>query len=287
MDDVLVLCRFVHYSAALALFGSTLFRTLLGRLEPQTLTALDRRLLLGQRLVAGLAIVSALAWLLLVAASMGGASVSELTPSILLAVLGKTFFGKVWCWHLVSCFGLLLVLVRSWRGEHLLRPVLAGLLLASLAPVGHGAMLDGWAGRGLVLNQVIHLLCAGAWFGGLLLLAGLLYQSPEGTHMAALRRFSGVGYGLVAGVTLSGLLNVWGLVGTWPTPYASTFGLVLTIKLALVGVMLALALVNRLALAFRQRYLLALRRSVMLEWCFGLAAVAAVSLLGTLSPVPG
>ena len=54
--------------------------------------------------------------------------------------------------------------------------------------------------------------------------------------------------------------------------------------LLLVAGMLALALLNRVALAFRERHLLALRRSVLLESAYGVAAVAAVSLLGTLSP---
>ena len=114
--------------------------------------------------------------------------------------------------------------------------------------------------------------------------AELLYRAPDSTHGEALRRFSGVGYLLVAGVAASGLVNVWALVGQWPDPRTSTFGLVLTIKLLLVAGMLALALLNRVALAFREKRLLALRRSVVLEWVCGLAAVAVVSLLGTLSP---
>ena len=61
------------------------------------------------------------------------------------------------------------------------------------------------------------------------------------------------------------------------------FALILLIKVTLVGVMLLLALFN-LLMSRAGRFTL-LRRSVALEWLFGLAAVAAVSLLGTLPPL--
>lgn len=284
MDDALVFCRFLHLSLCLTLFGVSLFRAVLRRQEPAVLAALDGHLLGWQRPAALLALFSGLAWLGLVAASMAGDWSAMLDPSTLGLVLRETFFGQVWTWHLAANAALLVALCLPLSADNPLRPLLGGALLASLAPVGHGAMLDGWAGIGLMFNQGLHLLCAGAWLGGLLLLAALLYRAPDSTHAEALRRFSGVGYLLVAGVAASGLVNVWALVGQWPDPRTSTFGRVLTLKLLLVAGMLALALLNRVALAFRERHLLALRRSVLLEWACGVAAVAAVSLLGTLSP---
>ncbi|WP_371365279.1 copper homeostasis membrane protein CopD [Pseudomonas sp. QL9] len=284
MDDALVFCRFLHLSLCLTLFGVSLFRAVLRRQEPAVLAALDGHLLGWQRPAALLALFSGLAWLGLVAASMAGGWSAMLDPSTLGLVLRETFFGQVWTWHLAANAALLVALCLPLSADNPLRPLLGGALLASLAPVGHGAMLDGWAGIGLMFNQGLHLLCAGAWLGGLLLLAALLYRAPDSTHAEALRRFSGVGYLLVAGVAASGLVNVWALVGQWPDPRTSTFGRVLAFKLLLVAGMLALALLNRVALAFRERHLLALRRSVLLEWACGVAAVAAVSLLGTLSP---
>ncbi|ETD37990.1 hypothetical protein U724_19775 [Pseudomonas chlororaphis subsp. aurantiaca PB-St2] len=47
----------------------------------------------------------------------------------------------------------------------------------------------------------------------------------------------------------------------------------------------ALALFNRLRIEDCQQRLGILRRSVLLEWLLGIAAVAAVSLLGTLPPL--
>ncbi|WP_277590854.1 copper homeostasis membrane protein CopD [Pseudomonas chlororaphis] len=284
MSTLLVLCRFVHFAAVLLLFGAWVFRPLLLGREP--VAALDRRLTRLGRWLAGIALATGICWLLLITASMAGSGAAALDPATLRLVLGKTFFGQVWSWHLLLN-GALLVLLLTRLGERLaLRLILAALLLATLAPVGHGAMLDGLSGQLLILNQIVHLGCVSLWLGGLLVLLMVLRQ-PDGLPLGQLlRRFSGVGYGLVAGLSLSGLINVRVLTGQlWPTPLLSGFALILLIKVLLVCGMFALALFNRLRIEDCQQRLGTLRRSVLLEWLLGIAAVAAVSLLGTLPPL--
>ena len=284
MSTLLVLCRFVHFAAVLLLFGAWVFRPLLLGREP--VAALDRRLTRLGRWLAGIALATGICWLLLITASMAGSGAAALDPATLRLVLGKTFFGQVWSWHLLLN-GALLVLLLTRLGERLaLRLILAALLLATLAPVGHGAMLDGLSGQLLILNQIVHLGCVSLWLGGLLVLLMVLRQ-PDGLPLGPLlRRFSGVGYGLVAGLSLSGLINVRVLTGQlWPTPLLSGFALILLIKVLLVCGMFALALFNRLRIEDCQQRLGTLRRSVLLEWLLGIAAVAAVSLLGTLPPL--
>ncbi|MEW7857280.1 copper homeostasis membrane protein CopD [Pseudomonas chlororaphis] len=284
MSTLLVLCRFVHFAAVLLLFGAWVFRPLLLGREP--VAALDRRLTRLGRWLAGIALATGICWLLLITASMAGSGAAALDPATLRLVLGKTFFGQVWTWHLLLN-GALLVLLLTRLGERLaLRLILAALLLATLAPVGHGAMLDGLSGQLLILNQIVHLGCVSLWLGGLLVLLMILRQ-PDGLPLGPLlRRFSGVGYGLVAGLSLSGLINVRVLTGQlWPTPLLSGFALILLIKVLLVCGMFALALFNRLRIEDCQQRLGTLRRSVLLEWLLGIAAVAAVSLLGTLPPL--
>lgn len=177
----------------------------------------------------------------------------------------------------------MIVLIKPWPALRL--PLLA-LLLATLAPVGHGAMLDGLNGQLLILNQVVHLLCVGAWLGGLLVLVLILRHAQDHRLEPILRRFSGVGYGLVVGLLVTGLINVRVLTGQlWPTPLFQGFALILLIKMGLVLGMLGLALLNRLRIKRCEQRLGSLRTSVMMEWLLGLAAVAAVSLLGTLPPM--
>lgn len=278
MFSAMVVCRFVHFSAVLLLFGGWVFRPLL----PGTLSGPRQQVQGAYRGLAWLALASGLAWLLLTTFSMAGSWEDTLDLATLKLVLGSTFFGQVWTAHLL--FNGLLLIALYTTARFGLIAVVSFLLLATLAPVGHGAMLDGWQGQLLILNQMIHLLCVGAWIGGLPVLWWVLTR-PAGVAVdAVLRRFSNVGFVLVAGIILTGLINTRVLTGAlWPTPLFQGFALILLIKVVLVGLMLLLALFN--LLMSRAGHFAVLRRSVALEWLFGVSAVAAVSLLGTLPPL--
>ncbi|CAI8805106.1 copper homeostasis membrane protein CopD [Pseudomonas sp. IT-P395] len=282
MSEALVLCRFVHFIVVLMLFGAWLFRPLLLRDEA---LQVDRHLARLTRWLAVVALVSGIAWALLITASMAGSVAAAFDPDTVALVLGNTFFGQVWRWHLLINAALLALLLTPWHSNMPLRLGLSVLLLATLAPVGHGAMLDGVSGQLLILNQIVHLTCVAAWLGGLLMLVMILRQPTEPMR-EVLRRFSGIGYALVAGLLMTGLINVRVLTGQWwPTPLFSGFALILLIKALIVLGMLGLALFNRLRVDDCEQRMGALRRSVMLEWLLGIGAVAAVSLLGTLPPM--
>jgi putative copper resistance protein D len=280
MTSAMVLCRFLHFTVVLMLFGTWVFRPLLLGRE----TALDQPLARIGLWLAAVALASGIGWLLLVTASMAGSWDAGFEPSTLRLVLSRTFFGQVWTWHLLFNALLLVLLLTSLRAN-VPRLLLSSLLLATLAPIGHGAMLDGIEGQLLILNQLIHLACVGAWLGGLMLLVMILRRPAGHSIKALLRRFSGVGYVLVAGLLISGLINIRVLTGAlWPTPLLSGFALILLIKVSLVVAMLGLALFNRLRINRCEQRLTTLRNSVLLEWLLGLGAMAAVSLLGTLPP---
>lgn len=281
MATALVLCRFLHFIVVLLMFGACVFRPLLLGKELQPV--LDRQLLRLTRGLAWVGLGSGVAWLLSITASMAGTWDAALQPATVQLVLGNTFFGQVWAWHLLLNLLLVIALIKPWQAVRL--PLIA-LLLATLAPVGHGAMLNGLSGQLLILNQVVHLVCVGAWLGGLLLLVLVLRLPNRLALEPVLRRFSGVGYGLVAGLLVTGLINVRVLTGQlWPTPLFDGFALILLIKVLLVLGMLALALLNRLRIERCEERLGSLKASVMLEWLLGISAVAAVSLLGTLPPM--
>lgn len=277
MATLLVLCRFLHFMVVLLMFGACAFRPWLLGASPRP--ALDRQLSRITRLLAWLALGSGVSWLLLISASMAGSELATLDLATVQLVLGKTFFGQVWSIHLLLNGLLVLCLLTPWSQ---LRLPLSALLLATLAPVGHGAMLSGLSGQLLILNQIVHLLCVGAWLGGLLLLVLILRHAALYPLETILRRFSGVGYVLVAGL----LINIRVLTRQfWPTPLFSGFALILLIKVMLVAGMLGLALLNRLRIKDCQQRVGPLQASVKLEWLLGVAAVAAVSLLGTLPPM--
>ena len=288
MATALILCRFVHFSVVLVLFGLCLSRDVIFRssLAAAHLTVLDRQLRCAMQWLATLGLISAVVWLSLTAASMAGSWRDAVDSQTLLLVLGNTFFGKVWVWHLALGVLMTVLLVRSSAGFPGLRLIVSALLLATLAPVGHGAMFSGTFGQLLILNQMLHLGAVAAWLGALCLLLALVVRPGALGMRALLLRFSGIGYGLVALIIATGLINVRVLSGApWPIPAFSGFGLILAIKVGLVLCMVLLAALNRMMLRGGEVRLGRLRISIALECAFGFAAVAAVSLLGTLPPM--
>lgn len=276
MPDALVWCRFIHFAAVLTAFGLSVHHPLLLGKEPPGPRACG--VLRG---LASIALVSAMLWLLLAVDELAG-DVS--LPSIGL-IISETFFGKVWCLHLACCLALSGLVFSRGLQRQWLPALVAGAAVVTLAPVGHGAMLDGWKGLLLMLNQALHMLFVGAWSGGLLLLLAMLGASGRREPLRLLQRFSGVGYLMVSGLLVTGLINLRVIAeGFWPSPPFQAYGFILAIKLGLVAGMLCLALGNRLAVVFGIERRSALCVSVGLEWALGIAAVAAVALLGTLAP---
>lgn len=287
MHEGLILCRFLHFGAVSLLFGCSVFRHVLFRSRLPGFEVSPARVRLDRALnrLVVLALLSAVGWLMLTAASMTGDWQDAFSLNTHRLVLSHTFFGRIWCLHLLLC-GLLLLLGQKLAP--LPRLSISALLLFTLAPVGHGAMFDGTQGALLILNQAVHLASTASWLGGLLMLAVLLKSRSEIDVRRVLIRFSGIGYALVALIVTTGMINVWALSGGfWPDPPFAGFGQVLTVKVAMVLCMLTLAGLNRrLARAPRMNISL-LSRSIVLEGLFGAAALIAVSLLGTLPPMSG
>jgi putative copper resistance protein D len=221
------------------------------------------------------------------------------------SVLSDTTFGHVWLVRLalmILIFGA--VSLRSTSSASVHRdvgaPLLAGLLLASLAGVGHTQQNDGLAWLIHLSADSVHLLGAGAWLGGLLALGFVLapnYARPASDPSATehvLHRFSGMGYVAVAVLIASGAINSWYLVGSFAGLATTTYGQLLLAKLSLFAGMLALAASNRFWLVpalHRERQtigphdlLTRLRRHVLGEVILGLLVILIVSFLGTMEP---
>jgi putative copper resistance protein D len=299
MDEVLDACRFVHFTAAMVIFGAVSFRFYALaesdiRAAPSVLAAFDAWL--GQVTVVSaiLALVSALALLLAQSAAMAGLPAAAIDPATVAAVLFETRFGRVWCWHLL--LAAILVLVCLSRQPS--RPVVVILslaLLASLGWIGHAAIGDGSARIVHQINQTGHLLAAGLWLGGLAPLAWVLRQARRqagdfeiSLARDALRSFSHMGYAAVALITLTGAINTLLLVGSFAAMFDTSYGRLLAFKVLLFLAMVVVALINRFRLAPRISHdaanLGALGRTVALEQGLGLSVLAVVSVLGTLPP---
>ncbi|WP_346830703.1 copper homeostasis membrane protein CopD [Pseudomonas abietaniphila] len=287
MQDGLILCRFMHFGAVLLLFGVGLFRSVLFASYLSSFeTGAGRRLDRSMAGLACLALLSAVTWLMLTAANMADDWHDAVSLETIRSVLAHTFFGHVWILHLILCLLAVLLALLGTRLRPRLCLLVSTLMLLTLSPVGHGAMYDGAPGQLLIFNQMLHLIGVGTWLGGLLMLAVLLIGDSAVDLRAVLLRFSGMGYGLVALIVVTGMINVRALSGAfWPEPALSGFGQVLAVKVGMVLCMLTLAALNRSLARGSDLRVSVLRISVLFECLFGAAALAAVSLLGTLPPM--
>lgn len=278
---LLVLFRCTHYLCLMILFGVSLLRP---RLAPPSAVLPLRRLMDPFLcLVALFALLSGVGWLLATSAQFSGSWVQGVQSATLRGVLFGTFFGKVWGVHLILCLVQLVYWRLPGRRSHTPALALSTLALATMAPVGHVAMFTGIEGGLMVLNQMLHLLCAGAWLGGLFLLLWMSFKPQLVDLKSSMQQFSRLGVPLVVVILISGAINTRLITGEF-LPSGSAFATVLAVKATAVLAMLGLALYNRYQAS--RIAPVSLRTALIAEALCGVAALAAVAWLGTLAPMP-
>jgi putative copper resistance protein D len=247
VTEACLICRFLHFSAAMLLLGTSAFAGIM--LPPRLRLDLDRAL---RRMTVGLlavALLTSVAWFAIDAAEMGNGWSDAINPDNLVAVVTGTEFGSVWVWHLAIMAALVLAYAFSGPRRWLLLTALSTLFLASLGFVGHAAMFEGTLGTLQRLNHALHLISAGLWVGVLppLVICLMRLRDPDlSSDVAiALQRFSGIGHFAVAIVILTGAVNTYLIVGGVPLDLASPYQLLLDIKIGLVLLMVMIALLNR------------------------------------------
>ena len=243
----MLICRFLHFSAAMLLLGTSAF---VGTMMPPSLRReLDRPLRRMTVALLLIAVLTSLAWFGIDAAEMGNGWSDAISPDNLVAVVTGTEFGAVWMWHLAIMVALVLAYVFGGSHRWLMLTALSTLFLASLGLVGHAAMFEGALGTLQRLNHALHLISAGLWVGVLPALAICLLRVRAPVLSAdiaiALRRFSGIGHFAVAVVILTGVVNTYLIVGRVPLDLGSPYQVLLDIKIGLVVLMVMIALANR------------------------------------------
>ena len=283
MDLANILVRLVQYGALLPLFGLAAFALY----APGGKARSAHKTLSVVLAAAGLA--AAIASLLMLAAMMSGDPAGALDPATLKAAVLDTAAGRA---GLLRVLSLALLLGLIWLGDPISRLIYSGVALASLAWAGHAAGGEGWSGAVHLAADVLHLWAAGIWLGALVAFCVLVTApQPDGPFMAqTLAAFSGIGSAVVATLIATGLINLQPLVvwAPWPRLTTSPWGWLLLVKLAMFAGMLGLAAANRFVLTPRLQAAphdaAALCRSLALETGLALAIVAAIAVLGTLTP---
>jgi putative copper resistance protein D len=167
--------------------------------------------------------------------------------------------------------------------------VTAATFLALLAFVGHAGATPGAAGQLHLTSDVLHLIAAGAWLGGLPLLALLLVSKPQpkGIAARAAARFSTLGVVGVVALLATGIVNSWMLLSSPRDLIATDYGRLLFLKIGLFAAMLTIAAVNRFYLTPRLAARPARRmlsRNSMAETALGCGVLLLVGALGTMEP---
>jgi putative copper resistance protein D len=311
----LIATRLLHYAATVSLEGTFVFWCLIAwpafhrtKASQAFQARLDRRLFALAWASLLVALASGAAWLVIVASHMSGMPLSAvLRGPVVGVVLTQTRFGEDWGLRaalvvvLAGCLavqGLTRKHAAGWIGL-----LAAAAFIASLAWAGHGAAAEDVPFDAIHLPaDILHLLAAGAWLGGLLPLVLLLAQARGDGSLeavtvarAATLRFSKLGIASVGTLLATGLVNTWFLSGSVPALLGTLYGQLLLVKVALFATMIAVAGVNQLRLtprladvasdaALRLRAVRQLRGTASIEASLGVFVLAVVGIIGVLPP---
>jgi copper transport protein len=178
----------------------------------------------------------------------------------------RTAWGHAMLVREVAIAGVLIALAAR-------RPRLAAALLLPVAAAesasGHAASL----GTAAMLSMTVHILAAGLWVGGLIVLALVLPGVERRDVLATLARFGRAAAASVAALAVTGLYSMGLQVATVDALLSTTYGWSLIAKLALLGATGGLGLLG----------LLALRRRRPSLWLLRAEAIAAIGILGAAS----
>jgi putative copper resistance protein D len=304
INNMLAIVRAVHFAATSIVVGSLIFRLLIVEPSWDSPQAVAVGKQTGRVAAIGLVVVmaSGAIWLLLQAAAMSGLPFNEaVTADVLSTVVTGTQFGLAQDVR----FALAIILAGCLSYDDLAPSRWLGLLsalglVAAIAWTGHAGAGIGEMGALHLAADVLHLIGAAAWLGGLVslvLLFGVVRRDGYASMLLArdaIRRFSTLGIACVGTLILTGIINAWMLVGSLHALLFSDYGRLLTLKLGLFAVMLSFAAANRfwwtprLVLSSgRQPQLNSLRqlsRNSIIEIVLGIIILGIVGVLGTQHP---
>lgn len=312
-DPVLIGIRFALYADLMLIAGLAAFPlyalTRSERLERQPLAAIWR----AERWLCAAGLLLSTLGMAVLAASMQGVGLLSLEFQPFWDLVRETDVGMAW---ITRSAALLLTLAAAlWMTRW---PTTAAAMIAAAGSVavatlvwsGHAGATEGAAGTVHRISDIAHLIAAAVWIGAigafhLLISPQHIREIPDGLGIAArsLDRFSFIGTICVLVIAATGLINSQMIVGAenLGRSLGSPYGQLLLAKLALFGLMLALAAANRwrlapaLAAAVAEgatesidadpdRALAAMRKSLIIEALAALAILALVAWFGTLEP---
>jgi putative copper resistance protein D len=317
--DPLIVIRAVHFGATMLVAGALLFSVLVAEpvwqrsdLQPAGLLPCRKPVALVALLALVLVVASGFVQLVLIAAAVTEEPWTEvIADGAAWAFFSDTHFGAIAQLRLLLAVGLAGVLLWSaWRPDfvpnwlRVLAAAVATVFLGCLAWTGHAASATGIGANAHLLSDLVHMLAAGAWVGGLLPLVLVMREAIRASDAQSLavcgqvvRRFSTLGLASVSALAASGVINTWCLTDHMRALFNTDYGWFVQIKIGLFLPMLCLAAVNRLRLTpavlqvegssdewRRVRALRWLQLTTALEIALGMLVIYMVGVLGMTPP---
>lgn len=211
-----------------------------------------------------------------------------------LSDLGDQLSGAAGAQLLLVLLGLGVVVSTTWMRPDRRPGVLvtdgAMLAAAGLAAIGHTRSATPlWLS---VSADMAHVLAAAVWSGGVAALLLFLRSDRSDRsdrserHSAAapvIARFSTLATGAIVVVAVAGVLLGWRIVPSWGALTSTTYGVLLLVKVALVGVVAAIGAFNHFSLVGRAEEG-RLRSTLVWEGATMVAVLAVTSVLTSTSP---
>ena len=233
-------------------------------------------------------------------------SIVDALGSPIRSLLTETDWGRIWIWRTLLAALMAAVLAVGWRRIRAEPEPTGGLAVTYTAAVlglgalltismtSHGAATPNVRSMAL-LNDLVHMVSAAVWIGGLLSLAIALYLTFEmlgdserrPVLIALSRRFSVVAGLSVAVLLLTGLYSAWAQV-TVIQALSTPYGWTLVVKIGIVALLLLAAAANliwvRPRLQSNDRAAYWLRRLVAVECVLAVLVILSVGFLTALEP---
>lgn len=162
-------------------------------------------------------------------------------------VLSATAAGKI----MVARLGLLILMLPLVMRRSIAPVAILGMFaIATLAWGGHAAASQGTIGGAHMLADMIHLIAAATWIGGMACLLNALRKPDPDETMIILRAFAPIGSAAVGLLILTGVSNGVLIVGFdhVRSLIETVYGRLLILKLVAFAIMLLLAANNRFRL---------------------------------------
>ena len=288
-----VLVRWILFAAVLGTTGAAAFRFLVLRRVPdgEFRAAAELRAAAMATVLATLGVVAVLARLPLQVLELRDATV-PLMPQV--QQLGfHTMWGAVWSYQLITLIVAAIGFASAQQGggRGWTAATIASVLAAASPSLAGHAIGSERLTTLAVASDVLHVLAASAWLGGMLFLLGslALARGVSGVAADVVSRYSSVALASAGLVVLTGGFATWLHVGTLHELWQSRYGLTLCAKLVCVLLMAGAGAWNwrtagpRLAQSGDVR---PMWRSVRFELWWGLAVILATAVLVAV-PEPG